>query len=111
MDSPVATPPPPHLTHIQLARAAGMNMLKVVPVSKQQADQRRGRAGRTSPGQCYRVYPRDVYESQLAEETVPEIQRVSISQVVLQLKTIGVKSPQVCLRVCMCVCAYVCARV
>jgi len=74
--------------------ATGMDMLKVVPVSKQQADQRRGRAGRTGPGQCYRVFPLEVFEKQLAEETIPEIQRVNLSQVILQLKTIGVKSPQ-----------------
>jgi hypothetical protein len=74
--------------------ATGMDMLKVVPVSKQQADQRRGRAGRTRPGQCYRVFTQEVYDKQLAEEAIPEIQRVNISQVILQLKTIGVKSPQ-----------------
>ena len=74
--------------------ATGMDMLKTVPVSKQQADQRRGRAGRTGPGQCYRVYTEEVYDKQLAEEAIPEIQRVNISQVILQLKTIGVKSPQ-----------------
>ena len=39
----------------------GMETLKTVPVSKQQADQRRGRAGRTGPGQCYRIYPEDMY--------------------------------------------------
>ena len=72
----------------------GMETLKTVPVSKQQADQRRGRAGRTGPGQCYRIYTEDVYETHLDTEALPEIQRVSISQVVLQLKTIGVKSPQ-----------------
>ena len=72
--------------------ATGMDMLKVIPVSKQQADQRRGRAGRTGPGQCYRVFPLHVFES-LPDETIPEIQRVNISQVFLQLKTIGIQSP------------------
>ncbi len=71
-----------------------METLKTIPVSKQQADQRRGRAGRTGPGQCYRIYTEDVYEEHLPTEALPEIQRVSIAQVVLQLKAIGVKSPQ-----------------
>jgi HrpA-like RNA helicase len=77
-----------------LDNITGMETLKTVPVSKQQANQRSGRAGRTGPGQCYRIYPEVVYEEHLDEEALPEIQRVSISQVVLQLKTIGVKSPQ-----------------
>ena len=69
----------------------GIELLKVMPISKSQANQRAGRAGRECPGICYRIYTEDTYEHQLVEMTVPEIQRMNISQVILQLKVIGVE--------------------
>jgi HrpA-like RNA helicase len=54
----------------------------VVPISKVSAMQRAGRAGRTSAGQCYRLYTKDCYDRML-EETVPEIQRTNLSNTVL----------------------------
>jgi HrpA-like RNA helicase len=47
--------------------------------------QRAGRAGRTSAGQCYRLYTKPCY-SRMLEETVPEIQRTNLSNTVLYLK-------------------------
>lgn len=70
----------------------GVEMLKVSPVSQAQCNQRAGRAGRECPGKCYRVFPEHAFES-LDEATVPEIQRVSINQVLLQLLGIGVGDP------------------
>lgn len=65
-----------------------IDQLKVVPVSKQQADQRMGRAGRVKPGKCYRLFTKDTYEHELLDSSVPEIQRVNLCTVVLQLKMI-----------------------
>jgi HrpA-like RNA helicase len=71
----------------------GVEMLKVTPVSQAQANQRAGRAGREAPGKCFRVFTESAFEG-LAEASLPEIQRVSIAQVVLQLLDIGVKDPK-----------------
>lgn len=68
----------------------GMEMLKTVSISKAQANQRTGRAGRTSAGVCYRVYQEQVYE-RMDDVSLPEIQRVNLLQVILQLKEIGIE--------------------
>lgn len=62
-------------------------------ISKAQAAQRTGRAGRVSEGICLRLYPEDAYNL-LDETTVPEILRVNLAQVVLQLKGMGVHDPR-----------------
>ncbi|KAK4535501.1 hypothetical protein CDCA_CDCA05G1526 [Cyanidium caldarium] len=64
--------------------------LQVVCISRASATQRSGRAGRTGPGHCYRLYPRKHWESEMAEETVPEMLRTDLAQVVLFLKSVGV---------------------
>lgn len=53
---------------------SGLDLLKVVRVSKAQALQRTGRAGRESAGACYRLYTEQEFE-QFSDSTVPEIQR------------------------------------
>lgn len=68
---------------------SGMEMLLTEPVSKAQAWQRTGRAGREAPGVCFRLFPEETFE-QLADRAVPDIQRVSLETVVLQLKTMGI---------------------
>ena len=55
-----------------------------------QARQRLGRAGRQSPGQCYRLYTEEQFYS-LQNTTTPEIQRCNLSSVILQLMALGVK--------------------
>jgi len=67
----------------------GMEALVVVPISKVSAQQRAGRAGRTSAGQCYRLYSKECYASMM-QETVPEIKRSSLSSTVLYLKALGI---------------------
>jgi HrpA-like RNA helicase len=67
----------------------GFEMLKTVCISKAQANQRAGRAGRTGPGKCYRIYEEKAF-LKFDDVTLPEIQRVNMTQVVLQLKDLGI---------------------
>ncbi|KDO81973.1 hypothetical protein CISIN_1g005291mg [Citrus sinensis] len=68
--------------------SSGMYSLDVVQISKVQANQRVGRAGRTRPGKCYRLYPSTVYHDEFLDVTVPEIQRSSLAGSVLYLKSL-----------------------
>ena len=54
------------------------------------AHQRAGRAGRTKPGKCFRLYTEKAYQAELMEQTYPEILRSNLGSVVLQLKKLGV---------------------
>ena len=67
----------------------GIETLTATPVSKASAVQRAGRAGRTKPGKCYRLYTESSFQS-LEEATVPEIQRSNLAPVILQLKALGI---------------------
>lgn len=69
---------------------SGMEALVVTPVSKASANQRAGRAGRTQPGKTYRLYTKWSYENELEDNTVPEIQRTNLANVVLMLKSLGI---------------------
>nr|XP_003705537.1 PREDICTED: pre-mRNA-splicing factor ATP-dependent RNA helicase PRP16 [Megachile rotundata]XP_012145903.1 PREDICTED: pre-mRNA-splicing factor ATP-dependent RNA helicase PRP16 [Megachile rotundata]XP_012145904.1 PREDICTED: pre-mRNA-splicing factor ATP-dependent RNA helicase PRP16 [Megachile rotundata]XP_012145905.1 PREDICTED: pre-mRNA-splicing factor ATP-dependent RNA helicase PRP16 [Megachile rotundata]XP_012145906.1 PREDICTED: pre-mRNA-splicing factor ATP-dependent RNA helicase PRP16 [Megach len=69
----------------------GMDALQVYPVSRANADQRAGRAGRTGPGTCYRLYTRRQYLDELLLTGVPEIQRTNLANTVLLLKSLGVQ--------------------
>ena len=55
-------------------------------VSRASADQRAGRAGRTGPGHCYRLYSSAVYENEFPDFTEPEILRLPADGLVLQMK-------------------------
>ncbi|XP_062572851.1 ATP-dependent RNA helicase DHX33-like [Saccostrea cucullata] len=68
---------------------SGLDLLKVVKVSKAQALQRTGRAGRESAGSCYRLYTEQEF-TQFSDNTIPEIQRCNLSSVVLQLLALGI---------------------
>ena len=68
----------------------GMESLVITPISKASANQRAGRAGRTSPGKCFRLYTAWSYQHELDDTTIPEIQRTNLGSVVLMLKSIGV---------------------
>ena len=70
--------------------ATGMESLLEEPVSKAQAWQRCGRAGREAPGKCFRLFPERVFEK-LVAEPVPEIRRVSLATVCLRLLAMGVQ--------------------
>ncbi|KAI6658079.1 Pre-mRNA-splicing factor ATP-dependent RNA helicase PRP1 [Oopsacas minuta] len=66
-----------------------MKSLLPVDISKSSAEQRAGRAGRTQPGKCYRLYSQDAYEA-MANDTIPEIMRSDLTSVILQLKVMGI---------------------
>ncbi|XVF59162.1 hypothetical protein PTKIN_Ptkin07bG0253500 [Pterospermum kingtungense] len=68
----------------------GMDALQVFPVSRAAADQRAGRAGRTGPGTCYRLYTESAYLHEMLPAPVPEIQRTNLGNVVLLLKSLGI---------------------
>jgi len=64
--------------------------LLVSPISRASAHQRAGRAGRTRPGKCFRLYTEASFHGDLIEQTYPEILRSNLGSVVLQLKKLGV---------------------
>lgn len=68
----------------------GMESLIVTPISKAAANQRAGRAGRTQPGKCFRLFTSWSYQHELEDNTVPEIQRTNMGNVVLMLKSLGI---------------------
>ncbi|WVZ01502.1 hypothetical protein V8G54_027571 [Vigna mungo] len=70
----------------------GMDALQVFPVSRAAADQRSGRAGRTGPGTCYRLYTESAYLNEMLPSPVPEIQRTNLGNVVLLLKSLKVEN-------------------
>lgn len=68
----------------------GMDALQVTPISQASARQRAGRAGRTGPGHCFRLFPETAFRRDLLPTQVPEIQRTNLGNVVLLLKSLGV---------------------
>jgi len=70
----------------------GMDALNMTPISRANANQRSGRAGRTGPGFCFRLYTERQYREELMEATVPEIQRTNLGNVVLLLKSLGISN-------------------
>jgi pre-mRNA-splicing factor ATP-dependent RNA helicase DHX38/PRP16 len=68
----------------------GMDALLLCPASQAAVDQRAGRAGRTGPGKCYRLFTGPAYASEMLATNVPEIQRTNLSHVLLLLKSLGV---------------------
>lgn len=68
----------------------GIECLKLAEVSRAQADQRAGRAGREAAGECFRLFTRQYYESKFLPETPPEIVRSDMAQLFLTLKALGI---------------------
>jgi ATP-dependent RNA helicase DHX37/DHR1 len=60
--------------------------------SKASADQRSGRAGRTGPGHAYRIYSSAVFHNDFQQFDTPEIQRVPLDAMVLQMKAMGIEN-------------------
>lgn len=63
--------------------------LQEAPISKASCNQRKGRAGRTQPGSCYRLYSRASYDSRIMF-TKEEIYRTDLSEVILRMAELGI---------------------
>ncbi|KZV60896.1 P-loop containing nucleoside triphosphate hydrolase protein [Peniophora sp. CONT] len=68
---------------------SGLSSLVISPTSQASATQRAGRAGRTAPGICYRLYTRSAFEA-LPHTTAPEILRAELTAPIVQLKALGI---------------------
>ncbi len=68
----------------------GLDRLRLVPISRASAEQRAGRAGRTAPGVCVRLWSASAHHGR-PEQTEPEIRRVDLAGAVLQLLALGEK--------------------
>lgn len=68
----------------------GVQSFEIDWVSKASANQRSGRAGRTGPGHCYRLYSSAVFERDFHQFSRPEILRMPVESVVLQMKSMAI---------------------
>ncbi|VDB84170.1 unnamed protein product [Peniophora sp. CBMAI 1063] len=68
----------------------GMDSLIVMPISQAQARQRSGRAGRTGPGKCYRLYTEAAFRNEMQPMSIPDIQRTNLAHTILMLKAMGI---------------------
>ncbi len=68
----------------------GISTLAIEPISRASADQRRGRAGRTAPGTCHRLWTQSGHLNR-PERNTPEIQRSDLAEVVLLLHSLGIQ--------------------
>ena len=62
------------------------------PESRAAANQRSGRAGRTGPGTCWRLFTETAFRNELLETNVPEIQRTNLGNTLLLLKSLNVEN-------------------
>ena len=67
----------------------GINTLLIEKISRASADQRAGRAGRTAPGRCLRLWTEAEHRDRPAQE-LPEVKRLDLAEVALTLKASGV---------------------
>lgn len=68
----------------------GLESLIVAPISQAGATQRAGRAGRTQPGKCFRLYTKQAFDKELLPQPIPEILRTNLCQAVLLLMSLGI---------------------
>ena len=68
----------------------GINTLFIEKISRASADQRAGRAGRTAPGHCLRLWTESEHLERAAQE-LPEVKRLDLAEVVLTLKASGIE--------------------
>ncbi|KAF5812496.1 putative RNA helicase [Helianthus annuus] len=68
----------------------GLDSLVITPISQASAKQRAGRAGRTGPGKCYRLYTESAFNNEMSPTSIPEIQRINLGLTTLTLKAMGI---------------------
>ncbi|HSP95726.1 MAG TPA: ATP-dependent helicase HrpB [Candidatus Dormibacteraeota bacterium] len=76
--------------HAEYDARRGLNTIRLAPISRAAAEQRAGRAGRTAPGRCLRLWPAAEHASRLPRET-PEIRRLELSATILELRAWGAR--------------------
>ncbi|KAK4483666.1 hypothetical protein RD792_010867 [Penstemon davidsonii] len=67
----------------------GLDSLVITPISQASAKQRAGRAGRTGPGKCYRLYTESAFHNEMSPTSIPEIQRINLGTTTLNMKAMG----------------------
>ncbi|KAL0333769.1 UNVERIFIED_CONTAM: putative pre-splicing factor ATP-dependent RNA helicase DEAH5 [Sesamum angustifolium] len=82
MQSRIFEPAPP-------GKRKGLDSLVITPISQASAKQRAGRAGRTGPGKCYRLYTESAFHNEMSPTTIPEIQRINLGMITLTMKAMG----------------------
>ncbi|EYU27319.1 hypothetical protein ABFS82_10G087300 [Erythranthe guttata] len=70
----------------------GLDSLVITPISQASAKQRAGRAGRTGPGKCYRLYTESAFHNEMSPTSIPEIQRINLGMTTLNLKAMGINN-------------------
>jgi ATP-dependent helicase HrpB len=73
---------------MRVAAATGLPRLELIPISQASADQRAGRAGRTGPGRCWRLWDEAAHHGRPAADT-PDVLRGDLAGPLLQLLTLG----------------------
>ncbi|CAN6831704.1 unnamed protein product, partial [Brassica oleracea] len=68
----------------------GLESLVITPISQASAKQRAGRAGRTGPGKCYRLYTESAFRNEMPPTSIPEIQRINLGMTTLTMKAMGI---------------------
>lgn len=68
----------------------GLDSLVITPISQASAKQRAGRAGRTGPGKCYRLYTESAFHNEMPPTSIPEIQRINLGTTTLNMKAMGI---------------------
>lgn len=68
----------------------GLDSLVIKTISQASAKQRAGRAGRTGPGKCYRLYTESAFHNEMSPTTIPEIQRINLGMITLSMKAMGI---------------------
>ncbi|KAL3644364.1 hypothetical protein CASFOL_012296 [Castilleja foliolosa] len=68
----------------------GLDSLVITPISQASAKQRAGRAGRTGPGKCYRLYTESAFHNEMSPTSIPEILRINLGMTTLNLKAMGI---------------------
>ena len=71
-------------------KITGVSTFKICWTSKASAEQRSGRAGRTAPGHCYRLYSSAIFNDEFPKFAEPEIARKPVEDLILQMKDLGI---------------------
>lgn len=71
-------------------KVTGVSAFVVTFTSKAAANQRAGRAGRTGPGHCYRLYSSAIYNDDFVDFAMPDIQKKPVEDLMLQMKSMGI---------------------